>query len=136
MGDFGRYHNNVTHSVFVGLAAALGFGLWLRWRGKPNAKTWFILALICYQLHILMDAATISRGVMALWPLSSSRYRFPVPLFYGFHWSEGLISVKHLVTLTTELLFATGVALLLYVTGVIKKRRSAAGDDATALQRE
>jgi inner membrane protein len=119
-GDFRRFHNNATHSLFAGLLAAAVFGLWMRRRGSPNARLWFVLAWVSYALHVLMDSATLGRGVMALWPLSSNRYNFPVQLFYGVQWGKGLISIEHLVTLATELLFTALVALLLYFAGAVK----------------
>lgn len=122
-GDFGRFHNNATHSLLIGLIVALGFGLWLRQRRNPNAGTWFFLALLGYELHILMDSATLGRGVMAWWPLSADRYNLPIPLFFGFRWSDGLWSMNHVVTVVTELLFAGVVALLLHLLGVVKIRR-------------
>jgi inner membrane protein len=105
MGDFGRYHNNATHSLVVGLAVALAIGgiVWLTKHAK--FVTWFTLTLICYELHVLMDYFTVGRGVMLFWPFSSLRYSSSLKLFYGLHWSDGLFSQQHLWTLVTELAF-------------------------------
>lgn len=108
LGDFARYHNNATHSLLVGTGIALGFAAVMKWR-TGSFGFWFLFALACYNLHILMDAATWSRGVKALWPLSDQRFLSPVYLFYGLHWSNGLASSKHLVTIATELAFAAVV---------------------------
>lgn len=104
LGNFGRYHNNVTHSLLVGAGLALGFGGVMSWR-RHGFWLWFLAAAGCYSTHVLMDAATMGRGVMALWPLSSRRYALPLTLFYGLHWSEGWLSVRHLWTVATELVF-------------------------------
>lgn len=113
-GNFGRFHNNATHSMFVGLMAAAIVGL-LMSRKQPTRFThWFTLTLLLYELHVVMDYLTIGRGVMALWPFSSARYVSPVPLFYGFHWSDGLWSIRHVWTLITEAVFAGILLLLLY----------------------
>ena len=106
MGNFGRYHNNATHSLVVGLGFALAFAAIMHWREKRGFGYWFMLALLSYELHVLMDSATISRGVMAFWPFTANRYLLPFRLFYGFHWSEGWISISHLWTFLTEGLFA------------------------------
>jgi hypothetical protein len=75
-----------------------------------------------------MDAATVSRGVMALWPLTETRFLAPVTIFYGLHWSDGWISIRHLWTLLTELLFAGLLFGLLrlsaHLTGLRKPVRS------------
>ena len=104
--DFGRYHNNGSHSLFVGLAVALVIGA-LAWSRKRSGFVyWFTLVLLCYQFHVILDFFTVGRGVMLLWPLSSARFEAPVKLFYGLHWSDGIVSVKHIWTLLNELAFA------------------------------
>ncbi|MHB1131343.1 MAG: metal-dependent hydrolase [Chloroflexota bacterium] len=104
-GDFGRFHNNFTHSALVGLlvAATVAGSLWVS--RKSNFPLWFLLCLLCYDLHILLDLFTEGRGRMLLWPLSSQRFQAPVILFYGLHWSDGFISVRHLWTALSELAF-------------------------------
>jgi membrane-bound metal-dependent hydrolase YbcI (DUF457 family) len=112
-GDFGRYHNNLTHSLFVGPVAALLFGTAMQVAYKRGFGFWFCVALAAYELHVLMDWTTIGRGVMAWWPLTDTRFRAPISLFYGLHWSQGWLSVRHLWTLVTELAFAAVTLLAL-----------------------
>jgi membrane-bound metal-dependent hydrolase YbcI (DUF457 family) len=106
MGNLGRYHNNITHSFFVGLGVALVFAAFMQWRERKGFSYWFMLALLSYEAHVLMDSATISRGVMAFWPLTADRFLLPFRLFYGLHWSRGWISIRHLYTFLTESVFA------------------------------
>lgn len=108
LGDFGRYHNNGAHSLLVGVAISLVFAALMAWR-RQGFRFCFLVAAVAYSLHVLMDAATISRGVMAFWPLSEQRFLSPVSLFYGLHWSDGWLSVRHLWTVVTELVFAAVV---------------------------
>jgi membrane-bound metal-dependent hydrolase YbcI (DUF457 family) len=110
LGDFGRYHNNFSHSLLVGIAIAMAFGAFMQWRASSFAF-WFLFSLVCYSLHIFMDAATWSRGVMAFWPVSDQRYLAPVTFFYGLHWSNGLWSIRHLWTVITELIFAAALVV-------------------------
>ena len=112
-GDFGRFHNNLTHSLLVGAAVALLFGAVMRAVRGGGFWFWFGVALAAYELHVLMDWTTYGRGVMALWPLTSARFQAPVFLFYGLHWSQGWLSVRHLWTLATELAFAAASLLAL-----------------------
>ena len=109
--DFGRYHNNITHGLFFGVLLTFPFSLWLNWKTQRSWIYWFAYALPPYFLHILMDSLTWGRGVMALWPFSSRRYRIPIRLFYGFHWSEGWLSRRHLWTFLSELLLISTVSL-------------------------
>ena len=125
-GNFGRYHNNLTHSLVVGLGAALVFGLWLKWKGYDKLFVWFLAILISYETHVLMDSATISRGVMAFWPFTSARFLAPITLFYGLHWSEGWISHRHLWTLLSELAFAAILGMGIYALFGKKDKRDRA----------
>lgn len=115
-GDIGRYHNQGTHSLVVGLLVALLFAVLLA-RGRMHAfKAWFPPLLLSYELHVLMDVVTLGeRGVMLLWPLSSARFDVPFTLFYGVRWSEGIFAWQHLVTLATEAVFALLVLGGLYL---------------------
>lgn len=115
-GDIGRYHNQGTHSLVVGLLVALFFAVLLA-RGRMHAfKAWFPPLLLSYELHVLMDVVTLGeRGVMLLWPLSSARFDVPFTLFYGVRWSEGIFAWQHLVTLATEAVFALLVIGGLYL---------------------
>lgn len=115
-GDIGRYHNQGTHSLVVGLLVALLFAVLLA-RGRMHAfKAWFPPLLLSYELHVLMDVVTLGeRGVMLLWPLSSARFDVPFTLFYGVRWSEGIFAWQHLVTLATEAVFALLVIGGLYL---------------------
>jgi membrane-bound metal-dependent hydrolase YbcI (DUF457 family) len=124
MGDFGRFHNNATHSLIVGLGLSLLFAALMRRRRGRGFRYWFAVAAASYSLHILMDAAAISRGVMALWPLSDTRYLAPLTFFYGLHWSDGWLSIRHLWTLLTELLFVTLLLILLHLRPQRAKVRS------------
>ena len=112
-GDFGRFHNNLTHSLLVGPVAALLFGAAMQVMYRRGFAFWFGVALAAYELHILMDWATIGRGVMAWWPLTDARFQAPVFLFYGLHWSQGWLSLRHLWTLVTELAFVAVIVLAL-----------------------
>lgn len=139
MGDMGRFHNQVTHSLIVGAGIALGVGVlaYLTGLGQPEeqgsqslrgnrrqasirrAMRWFLLVFVCYGLHVILDYFTVGRGVMALWPLSPERFLAPITLFAGLHWSDGLSSVRHLWTALSELLMVlaagAGIRLLLAI---------------------
>jgi inner membrane protein len=122
MGDFGRYHNNWTHSLIVGLGVALVVGslVWLV-RHSGFAR-WFILALLYYELHIIMDYFTVGRGVKVFWPFSPERFASPVPMFYGLHWSDGWLSMRHLLTLVTEVGFVVLLGIIVHLT--LNKKRT------------
>ncbi len=105
LGNLGRYHNNLAGSPAFGLGVALVAGSGARLVSAPAAPRAFLLTLVCYELHVLLDYLTVGRGVMLLWPLSAERFAPPIYLFYGLHWSDGLVSARHLVTVVTELAF-------------------------------
>jgi hypothetical protein len=112
-GDFGRFHNNLTHSLLVGAVVSLVFGAAMQALRGRGFGFWFGVSLAAYELHVLMDWTTFGRGVMAWWPLTDVRFQAPVFLFYGLHWSQGWLSFRHLWTLVTELAFAAAALLAL-----------------------
>jgi len=101
-GDFGRFHNNITHSLFGVILAAVAVYLFLKATRLAPAIPWALAAAACYGLHVSMDFFTHGRGVMALWPITGERFISPVLLFYGLHWSAGWLNPSHLVTAATE----------------------------------
>ncbi len=115
-GNMALYHNQITHSLFFGVAACLLatgiFGLFFRrfldWWSYPRIAS---LALVSYGLHLVMDAATLGPGVKLLWPFTDERFFTPFPLFYGVRHSEGLFSSSHLITIGSELAVVVGVLL-------------------------
>ncbi len=127
MGDFGRFHNNLTHSFTFGLLVSMLFGAVMWMRRVSKFMPWFVLSLICYGSHVIMDFFTIGRGVMLLWPFSSERFEAPVKLFYGLHWSNGWISISHLWTAVTELILIILVGCAAYVLTRARKSSSSMG---------
>jgi hypothetical protein len=119
VGDFDRYHNAISHSLFLGVLVALFTGTFMWLVGRSHFFFWFGLTLLCYELHVIMDFFIDGRGVMLLWPLSPDRLKSPVKLFYGLHRSDGWVSIRHLWTLLTELVFA--VFVILTMNSVIDK---------------
>lgn len=109
-GDIGLFHNTISHSLLTGVAAAVFAAVAARLARLGSAWRWAIFALLCCEIHILMDFVCHGRGVMAFWPLTSLRFRSPIVLFYGLHWSDGLISMNHVWTILTESVF--GISLI------------------------
>jgi hypothetical protein len=111
-GDFLGWHNQWTHSLVVGLGVALVIGA-IGWWKDRRFGFWFVISLLAYQMHVIMDLFTYGdRGSMIWWPITSERYVGAVTLFFGVRWSEGLFSWMHLLTLLTEALFAGLMVLL------------------------
>jgi membrane-bound metal-dependent hydrolase YbcI (DUF457 family) len=124
LNDFGRYHNQWTHSLAVGLGVSLLVGFVAYWR-RRSFGFWFLLASLSYTFHIIMDYFTMGdRGLMLFWPFTSERFLSPIPLFWGVRWSEGLWSPLHLITIATELLF---VALVMLVISIIERKNRRSG---------
>ncbi len=122
--DFGRYHNNVSHSLFAALPVGALVYLFLKATRLAPALPWMLAAMACYVLHVGMDFFTYGRGVMAFWPVTHERFISPVLLFYGLHWSAGWLSPSHLVTAVTEVIPS---AIAIALTHAVLRRRSLDG---------
>lgn len=124
-GDFGRFHNNITHSFAFGAVVSLLVAVVLVSAvGKGTGPAWFLFAFTCYGLHVVMDYFTAGRGVMALWPFMSDRFGSPVCLFKGVKWATGLWSSQHLLTILNELLFVAALILLMVIIGRCRRTES------------
>lgn len=97
--DMRRFHNNITHSIFTGLAVSV-----LASVVRPSST---LHVFLHYILHLLTDLLSRNkRGLMLFAPISKRRYHLPITIFYGFRWGSGIFSANHLWTLATELLFS------------------------------
>ena len=115
------YHNNFSHSLLFAIPVAfLMAGLFHR-TYQSNFWLWFLVCLISYDLHIVMDALTAERGVMMFWPLSQNRVVSPIRIFYGLQWGLGWFSLWHLWTMFTESVF---VLVLMVVMNHFDKRKN------------
>lgn len=120
-GDMGRYHNQGTHSLLVGITASLGMAyLGNRLFKGAGFRLWLLWILPAVMLHILMDTFCFGRGVKLAWPFSSDRVQAPMEIFGGLHWSEGLWSPSHIFTVIEELRFSL---LLILVAWLIVHRK-------------
>lgn len=109
--DMRAYHNNISHSLLFGIPVALLVAGIFQQVYRSNFWLWFVICLISYDLHVVMDALTADRGVMIFWPLTEERYASPVKIFYGLQWGLGWFSPWHLWTIFTESLFV-GIVLI------------------------
>ncbi len=126
LGDLNGIHNSLANSILVGVLVAFAIGGVTWFAGRMAARDSFLVTLISYWLQVAMDYFTAERGVMLFWSLTSKRFIAPIQLFYGFHYSEGLISIRHFWTVVTELAFALVLLLLVGVfTRLISSRRAA-----------
>jgi len=118
--DMHMYHNNFSHSFLFAIPAAFVIAGILQRVYGSNFWLWFLICLISYDLHVIMDALTAERGVMMFWPLSQTRFASPIKIFYGLQWGLGWFSIWHLWTILTEALFG---ALVIFAVNYFDKRR-------------
>jgi LexA-binding, inner membrane-associated putative hydrolase len=121
--DMHRFHNNLSHSVFVAIPVSFLVASVFHHTYRSNFWLWFLICLVSYDLHIIMDALNVERGVMALWPLTQNRYASPIKVFCGLRWGLGWFSLRHLWTAFTESLF---VLVIMIAVKYFDKRRSTA----------
>jgi len=120
--DMENYHNNFSHSLLLAIPVALLIAAIVRQLYHSDFWLWFLICLISYDLHIIIDALTAERGVMMFWPLSQNRFVSPIRIFYGLQWGLGWFSLWHLWTVLTESVF---VLVLMVVVNYFDKRKDA-----------
>lgn len=119
--DMRAYHNNASHSLFFAVPVAFIIAGIFHQTYRSNYWLWFLICLISYDIHVVMDAFTAERGVMVFWPFSQNRFASPIKLFYGLQWGLGWFSLWHLWTIFTESIF---VAVLIAAVNYFEKRRN------------
>src|ERR1051325_9374911 len=72
--DMHRFHNNLSHSVFVAIPISLLVAGLFQRIYRSNFWLWFLICMISYDLHVLADAMTAGRGVMMFWPVTDVRF--------------------------------------------------------------
>lgn len=126
VGDAGRYHHGITHSigfaVLVGLAVSVILYLHKRAAILRNFTVFFSL----YFSHVVMDYFSLDTGipygVPISWPLSSKYYIAPFALFSdvtrvsssGTMFLSSLFSLHNLWSVCVELIVFLPFALLLF----------------------
>jgi inner membrane protein len=124
-GDIGRFHNHGTHSLVIGLVISVLAAVILRVWKKYSFFPWFLVLLISYESHVILDYFTWGgRGVMLFWPLSPERFMPPFTIFHGVRWSEGVYTTEHLWTVASELLIVLLIFLGLWFLEGRKRRRT------------
>jgi len=93
--------------------------------GKAAGQRWFLLAVLLYGLHLLMDFLCVGRGMMLFWPFTMRRFSFMFPIFFGVKWSDGMVSIQHLWTLLNEVGFVLIVCLCMWLVKQVSARRNA-----------
>ena len=119
--DMQKYHNNFSHSLLLGIPVAILIAAILRQIYHFDFWFWFLICLLSYDLHVIMDALTAERGVMLFWPFNQTRFASPIKLFYGLKWGLGWFSLWHLWTMFTESLF---LAVVIAAVNYFERRRN------------
>jgi membrane-bound metal-dependent hydrolase YbcI (DUF457 family) len=120
--DMKTYHNSFSNSLFVAVPIAILIAGVFHRIYRSNFWMWFLICLLSYDFHIIMDALTAERGVMIFWPLSQSRFVSPIRIFYGLKWGLGWFRIWHLWTAFTESVF---VLVLMVVVSYFNNRKAA-----------
>ena len=126
--DMRVYHNNISHSLFVGIPVALLIAGIFQQLYRSNFWLWFVICLLSYDLHVIMDSLTADRGVMMFWPLTETRYASSAKIFYGLQWGLGWFSPWHLWTIFTESFF---VGIVLVTMNYFDRRKTFAQEKHT-----
>lgn len=83
--DGRNHHQAQSHSIGCALLAAALLWAFARWRHWPRPPALALLVALAWVSHVLLDYLGSDThppiGLMALWPISDSYFKFPWPLF-------------------------------------------------------
>ncbi|WP_088242460.1 metal-dependent hydrolase [Calothrix rhizosoleniae] len=102
-----KYHRGLTHSLSFTLGFSAILALIVSYLWKSSYKQIFLRTFLFYISHLCLDFFSEGRGIKLFLPFIDSFFRSPVIIFPGFHYSMGLWSYSHILTLTFELVYST-----------------------------
>jgi inner membrane protein len=111
-------HRGLSHSIGAAvLAGAVAFA-WLKFSNSRGAARWAVVIAVAYGTHVLFDwlgaDTSAPRGLMALWPFSSSFYISDLGVFDSVdrrYWLKGFWR-RNILAVTRE------VAILAPLVGI------------------
>ena len=117
MGSPALYHQEITHSLGCTLLVSLAVASIGHFRNR-SFNTIFSLSGIAYLSHLVIDFFGVDSrppyGIPLLWPISSSHYISPMPIFLGVHhigstlgstleWIKGILHPYNLRAIALEI---------------------------------
>ena len=113
IGDPGRFHHAVTHTIIAALVAAATAGAIAVSRAR-----WAFLVLVAYSTHLALDYLTVDdsqpHGIPLLWPLSGRTFVAPDPPFDRvLHSNISVINLHNLEVAARELLIFLPLVVIL-----------------------
>jgi membrane-bound metal-dependent hydrolase YbcI (DUF457 family) len=128
---FAAYHNGFTHSLLMAPLFAVVYAAAARWVFGAGLGAFFLVGLVGYSSHVMMDFLSWGRGVLLFWPVSPERFIAPFYVFRGVRHSVGASMMEHMKTVGNELAFGAvyGAIVLLWrwLRGRRKRAVSAVG---------
>lgn len=98
-------HGAYSHSVAaIAVAPVIWASVCRLFLPVSWTRLWLV-GLIAYASHVLMDLGNAGRGLMVFWPFDNGRYLFPVRLWAGVPHSNPTNWAHHLLMLATETAF-------------------------------
>ena len=85
LGEPGRFHRGITHTVLAAIVFGALAGAFCRWWFKDRWLTASLMFFAVYASHLLLDALTVHvrepAGAQFFWPLSNGYYIMPFTIF-------------------------------------------------------
>lgn len=126
IGEPGRYHHGITHSIGFALLIAFAFSLFLYLRTGVWIVRTFAICFCVYFSHIFLDYFSMDTsepyGVPLFWPLSDKYYMAPFAVFldvqrlhsFSSTFIPGLFSSHNFWAMCIELVVFVPIIFLLF----------------------
>jgi inner membrane protein len=106
---FAMNHRGATHSVGFAVVVAVASGVLLRTVNHRRPRHIALLAFVSVLSHILLDFLTVASPIAALWPITSTEFKFPYPFLPSVPLDERIRSVAGLRTAAAEVAWSIGL---------------------------
>lgn len=102
-----RYHHGLSHSLTFTFGFSITVWVIAHFLAKPISKRLFLLTLMGYGSHLLLDFFTDGgSGIQLLWPFTEEYMRSSVAIFPSTHHSKPLLDPGHVIFVVFELSYA------------------------------
>lgn len=97
--DGRNHHDNELHSIGFAVLAAVAGAVVFRLARWPRPLALGFVVLLAWTSHLVLDYLNVDTsppiGLMALWPLSDSHFKSPVPIFMDIGRTLTWTTVRH-----------------------------------------
>lgn len=127
IGKPNLYHHGISHSIGIGILISILLPIFINMKKKKFAKRDFLIILVLYSSHLLLDLFSIDGrpplGIPFLWPVSDKYFMIPLlpPVWHSSldhatigQFMAGIFSMHNFYVIFLEVTLAIPFVLMIW----------------------